>query len=61
MSSQLEPQTREDLVNPKDRSFTQRLATAADWRSAILIPFLAVFSALVIGLVIIILTGSSFA
>ena len=60
MSSQLDPQTKQDLLNPKERSFTQRLATAADWRTAILIPLLSVITALLIGIVIIVLTGSSF-
>ena len=60
MSSQLDPETKDELLNPKERSFTQRLATAADWRTAILIPFLAVISALIIGVFIIMITGSSF-
>lgn len=50
-----------DNPEPKNsRSFLQQLTTAADWKSAALIPALAVLTALLIGVVIIMLTGSSF-
>jgi len=42
------------------QTFVQRLAVAQDWRSAILIPFLAVFTAFVIGGIIVMLTGVPF-
>lgn len=51
-------------IEPADgagASFFRRLTQSADWRSALLLPTLAVFSALVIGAVIIMLTGYSFA
>lgn len=49
-------------IEPDDsggRGFIRRVATATDWRQALLLPALAVLSALVIGLLIIIATGSS--
>ena len=45
----------------KGASFFRALTTAADWKSALVIPALAVFTALLIGGVIIMLTGSSLA
>ncbi len=42
------------------RSFMQQLTTGTDWKSAALIPALAVLTALIIGVIIIMLTGSSF-
>ncbi len=60
MSANLDPETRAELLNPKVRSFAQRLATSADWRTAILIPLLAVITALIIGIFIIVITGSTF-
>ncbi len=60
MSAHLDPETRAELLNPKERSFAQRLATSADWRTAILIPLLAVITALIIGIFIIVITGSTF-
>lgn len=42
-------------------SFFRKLTTAADWKTGLVIPLLAVFTALVIGGIIIMLTGSSFA
>ena len=42
------------------RSFLQQLTTGTDWKSAALIPALAVLTALIIGVIIIMLTGSSF-
>jgi general nucleoside transport system permease protein len=56
----LTPEEKEELVNPKERNFALRLATATDWRTGLVIPLLAIFTALLIGLVIIMLTGSSF-
>ena len=47
--------------NGPGRSFFRKLTTATDWRTGLVIPALAVFTALVIGLVIIMLTGYSFA
>ena len=50
-----------DNPEPKNsRSFMQQLTTGTDWKSAALIPALAVLTALIIGVVIIMLTGSSF-
>ena len=43
-----------------ERTFVQRLTTAANWQQAIIIPLLAVVTALVIGLLIIVATGSTF-
>lgn len=43
------------------RSFFLRLTTATDWKTGLVIPALAVFTALVIGAIIIMLTGYSFA
>ncbi len=60
MNANLDPETRAELLNPKERSFAQRLATSADWRTAILIPLLAVITALIIGIFIIVITGSTF-
>ncbi len=60
MSANLDPEARAELLNPKERSFAQRLATSADWRTAILIPLLAVITALIIGIFIIVITGSTF-
>lgn len=45
----------------KGASFFRALTTAADWKSGLVIPALAVFTALLIGGVIIMLTGSSLA
>lgn len=42
-------------------SFFRKLTTATDWKTGLVIPALAVFTALVIGAVIIMLTGYSFA
>lgn len=44
-----------------ERSFVQQLSTSMNWRTGLLIPFLAVVTALVIGILLIMLTGSSFA
>lgn len=41
-------------------AFIQKLTTATDWRSALLIPFLAVVSAFIIGGIIVMLTGVPF-
>lgn len=60
MNQNLTAEEKEELVNPKDRGFVQRLATATDWRTGLVIPLLAVFTALVIGVLIIMVTGSSF-
>lgn len=50
-----------DLPPPsKGRQFFIQLTTATDWRSALLIPFLAVVMALVIGVLIVMATGSTF-
>ncbi|MDP2013583.1 MAG: ABC transporter permease [Actinomycetota bacterium] len=49
--------TEESLKH--DRGFVQRLTTSVNWRTGILIPFLSVVTALLIGLVIIVLSGSS--
>ena len=51
-------------IEPDDgagASFFRRLTTATDWKSGFVIPALAVFTALVIGAIIIMLTGASFA
>jgi ABC-type uncharacterized transport system permease subunit len=51
------------VIEPDDGpgpSFFRKLTTATDWKSGFVIPALAVFTALVIGAVIILLTGSSF-
>ena len=51
------------VIEPDDGpgpSFLRRLTTATDWKTGLVIPALAVFTALVIGAVIIMLTGSSF-
>jgi ABC-type uncharacterized transport system permease subunit len=45
----------------KGASFFRKLTTATDWKTGLVIPALAVFTALVIGAVIIMLTGSSLA
>jgi simple sugar transport system permease protein len=42
-------------------SFFRKLTTATDWKTGLVIPALAVFTALVIGAIIIMLTGYSFA
>lgn len=50
-------------IEPDDgagASFFRRLTQATDWRSGFVIPALAVFTAFVIGAVIIMLTGASF-
>jgi simple sugar transport system permease protein len=50
-------------IEPDDgpgASFFRRLTQATDWKSGFVIPLLAVFTALVIGAIIIMLTGSSF-
>jgi general nucleoside transport system permease protein len=60
MNADLTPQEKEELVNPKERSFALRLATATDWRTGLVIPLLAILTALIIGVIIIMLTGSSF-
>jgi ABC-type uncharacterized transport system permease subunit len=43
-----------------ERSFVQQLSTSVNWRTGLLIPFLAVVTALIIGAILIMLTGSSF-
>jgi simple sugar transport system permease protein len=43
-----------------ERSFVQQLTTSMNWRTGLLIPFLAVVTALIIGILLIMLTGSSF-
>lgn len=51
-------------IDPDDdpgRSFLRKLTTATDWKSGLVIPALAVFTALVIGGIIIMLTGYSLA
>ncbi|MDO9485951.1 MAG: ABC transporter permease [Actinomycetota bacterium] len=50
--------TEESLKH--NRGFVQRLTTSVNWRTGILIPLLSVITALAIGLVIIVLSGSSF-
>jgi simple sugar transport system permease protein len=45
---------------PDERSFVQQLSTSVSWRTGLLIPFLAVVTALIIGAILIMLTGSSF-
>lgn len=50
--------TREAAVK-ENRSFAQRLSTSVNWRTGLVIPLLAVFTALVIGAIIIMLTGAS--
>ncbi|MCF8531174.1 MAG: ABC transporter permease [Candidatus Nanopelagicales bacterium] len=55
----LTPEQKNELLHPTERNFAQRLATAADWRTGLVIPLLAILSALIIGLIIILLTGSS--
>jgi simple sugar transport system permease protein len=47
-------------VQTTGSAFIQKLTTATDWRSALLIPFLAVLSAFIIGGVIVMLTGVPF-
>lgn len=59
MNASLTSEQKEELVNPSERSFVQRLATAADWRTGLVIPLLATLTALIIGAIIIVLTGSS--
>ncbi len=52
------------VIEPDDgpgRSFFRKLTTATDWKTGLVIPALAVFTALVIGAIIIMLTGYSFA
>jgi simple sugar transport system permease protein len=52
------------VIQPDDGpgpSFFRKLTMATDWKSGFIIPALAVFTALVIGAIIIMLTGSSFA
>jgi len=52
------------VIEPDDGpgpSFFRKLTTATDWKTGLVIPALAVFTALVIGAVIIMLTGYSFA
>lgn len=49
-------------IEPDDsggRGFLRRVTTATDWRQALLLPALAVLSALIIGILIIMATGSS--
>ena len=60
MNKNLTVEEKNELVNPKERGFVQRLTTATDWRTALVIPALAVLTALIIGVIIIMLTGSSF-
>jgi simple sugar transport system permease protein len=51
------------VIEPDDGpgpSFFRKLTMATDWKSGFIIPALAVFTALVIGAIIIMLTGSSF-
>ncbi len=60
------PQTSPDPVDgviteeslKHNRGFLQRLTTSVNWRTGILIPFLSVVTALLIGLVIIVLSGT---
>jgi general nucleoside transport system permease protein len=50
-------------IEPSDdagRSFARKLTTATDWKTGLVIPALAVLTALVIGGIIIMLTGYSF-
>ena len=54
------PVTPEIPPPSKGRTFINQLTTGTDWRTAFLIPLLAVFMALVIGVLIIMATGSSF-
>ena len=49
--------TREAALREQPRGFTQRLSTSVNWRSGLLVPALAVLTALLIGGVIILLTG----
>ncbi len=52
------------VIEPDDGpgpSFFRKLTTATDWKTGLVIPALAVFTALVIGAIIIMLTGYSFA
>lgn len=51
--------TREAALREQPRGFTQRLTTSVNWRSGLLIPALAVLTALLIGGVVILLTGGS--
>lgn len=44
----------------RNRGLLQQLTTSVNWRTALLIPVLSVITALVIGLVIIVLSGTSF-
>jgi simple sugar transport system permease protein len=51
------------VIEPDDGpgpSFFRKLTTATDWKSGLVIPALAVFTAFVIGAIIIMLSGSSF-
>jgi len=45
---------------PPKRGFVQQLSTSTNWRTGVLIPVLAVFTALILGIVIIMLTGIPF-
>lgn len=51
--------TREAALREQPRGFTQRLSTSVNWRSSLLVPALAVLTALLIGGVIILLTGGA--
>ena len=51
-------ETREAALR-QNRGFTQRLSTSVNWRTGLVIPLLAVLTALVIGVIIIMLTGAS--
>lgn len=53
-----DPAVREAALKA-NRSFVQRLTTGVNWRTGLVIPLLAVFTALVIGAVIIMLAGVS--
>ena len=50
--------TEESLKH--DRGFLQQLTTSVNWRTGLLIPLLSVITALAIGLVIIVLSGTPF-
>ncbi len=46
--------------DPPKRGFVQQLSTSTNWRTGVLIPLLAVFTALVLGVLIIMATGIPF-
>ncbi|CAB4864987.1 MAG: ABC transporter permease [Actinobacteria bacterium] len=53
--------TRSEVPPAQERSFMTQLTTSVNWRTGLLIPFLAVVTALIIGAILIMITGSSFA